>query len=48
MAVVQELEQCFPDPAAIEKESDKKAFVKLFGEYLQVENVLQNYDEFAS
>ncbi|USE37966.1 HsdR family type I site-specific deoxyribonuclease [Endozoicomonas sp. SCSIO W0465] len=48
MDVVQELEQRFPDPAAIEKESDKKAFAKLFGEYLRVENVLQNYDEFAS
>jgi len=46
--VVSELEQRFPDPAAIEKESDKKAFAKLFGEYLRVENVLQNYDEFAS
>jgi len=46
--VVTELEQRFPDPAAIEKESDKKAFAKLFGEYLRVENVLQNYDEFAS
>ena len=48
MDVVSELEQRFPDPSAIEKESDKKAFVKLFGEYLRVENVLQNYDEFAS
>jgi type I restriction enzyme R subunit len=46
--VVKELEQRFPDPAAIEKESDKKAFAKLFGEYLRVENVLQNFDEFAS
>ena len=46
--VVKELETRFPDPAAIEKEADKKAFVKLFGEYLRVENVLQNYDEFAS
>ena len=46
--VVKELEQRFPDPAAIEKESDKKAFAKLFGEYLRIENVLQNYDEFAS
>lgn len=46
--VVTELEQRFPDPSAIEKESDKKAFAKLFGEYLRVENVLQNYDEFAS
>ena len=46
--IVKELETRFPDPAAIEKEADKKAFVKLFGEYLRVENVLQNYDEFAS
>jgi type I restriction enzyme R subunit len=46
--VVRELEERFPDPAAIEKEADKKAFAKLFGEYLRVENVLQNYDEFAS
>lgn len=48
MEVVRELEQRFPDPSTIEKESDKKAFAKLFGEYLRVENVLQNYDEFAS
>ena len=46
--VVQELQERFPDPAAIEKEADKKAFAKLFGEYLRLENVLQNYDEFAS
>ena len=46
--VVRELEQRFPDPAAIEKEADRKAFSKLFGEYLRVENVLQNFDEFAS
>ncbi|PHV30268.1 DEAD/DEAH box helicase [Janthinobacterium sp. BJB312] len=46
--VVNELEQRFPDPSMIEKESDKKAFSKLFGEYLRVENVLQNYDEFFS
>jgi len=46
--VVKELEQRFPDPATIEKEADKKAFAKLFGEYFRVENVLQNYDEFAS
>lgn len=46
--VVGELEQYFPDPDAIVKESDKKHFAKLFGEYLRVENILQNYDEFAS
>lgn len=48
MDVVNELEQRFPDPASIEKEADKKAFVKLFGQYLRVENILQNYDEFAN
>ncbi|HAN6673314.1 TPA: type I restriction endonuclease subunit R, partial [Escherichia coli] len=48
MAVVSELEQKFPDPASIESEKEKKDFVKLFGEYLRAENVLQNYDEFAT
>ncbi|MDI3395835.1 type I restriction endonuclease subunit R [Pseudomonas sp. V98_8] len=48
MDVVTELEQRFPDPANIVKESEKKDFAKLFGEYLRVENVLQNYDEFAA
>lgn len=46
--VVTELQQRFPDPSVIEKEADKKDFAKLFGEYLRVENILQNYDEFAS
>jgi len=48
MDVVRELEDRFPNPDEIVKEADKKAFAKLFGEYLRVENVLQNYDEFAS
>ncbi|WP_075826252.1 HsdR family type I site-specific deoxyribonuclease [Escherichia coli] len=48
MAVVSELEQRFPAPASIESEKEKKDFVKLFGEYLRAENVLQNYDEFAT
>ena len=48
MDVVAELEQRFPNPDNIELEKDKKDFAKLFGEYLRVENVLQNYDEFAS
>ena len=46
--VVTELEKRFPHPDEIFLEKDKKEFVKLFGEYLRVENVLQNYDEFAS
>lgn len=48
MAVVSELEQRFPDPDEIVREKDKKDFAKLFGEYLRVENILQNFDEFAS
>ncbi len=45
--IVAELERLFPAPENIHKEADKKAFVKLFGEYLKVENILQNYDEFV-
>ncbi|MBX9889745.1 MAG: type I restriction endonuclease subunit R, partial [Amoebophilaceae bacterium] len=45
--VVKELQQHFPNPDEIVKEKDKKDFAKLFGEYLRVENVLQNYDEFT-
>ncbi len=45
--VVRELKEKFPAPDEIETEEDKKAFVKLFGEYLQIENILQNYDEFT-
>ena len=44
--VVKELKERFPEPGEIEKEEDKKDFVKLLGEYLRVENVLRNYDEF--
>lgn len=46
--VVAELEERFPDPDEIYLEKDKKDFAKLFGEYLKLENILQNYDEFAS
>ncbi|WP_370227206.1 type I restriction endonuclease subunit R [Mesoflavibacter sp.] len=44
--VVAELKEKFPNPDEIETEKDKKEFSKLFGEYLRVENILQNYDEF--
>ena len=44
--VVKELNEKFPNPDEIVKEKDKKEFSKLFGEYLHVENILQNYDEF--
>lgn len=46
--LINELQNNYPDPKNIEKESDKKAFAKLFGEYLKVENILQNFDEFTS
>jgi type I restriction enzyme R subunit len=45
--VVGELQRRFPKPEEIEKEQDKKDFVLLFNEYLRIENVLHNYDEFA-
>lgn len=45
--MVKELKERFPKPDEIVKEKDKRDFAKLFGEYLRVENILQNYDEFA-
>ncbi|MCO4293056.1 type I restriction endonuclease subunit R [Solitalea sp. MAHUQ-68] len=45
--VVKELKEKFPNPDEIVTEKDKKEFSKLFGEYLRVENILQNYDEFT-
>lgn len=48
LEVVAELRERFPDPDEIQTEKDKKDFVKLFGEYLRVENILQNYDEFSA
>ncbi|WP_308688445.1 type I restriction endonuclease subunit R [uncultured Streptococcus sp.] len=48
MDVVQELQEKFPDPQAIIKESDKKEFVSLFGQFLRLDNILQNYDDFMN
>ncbi len=45
--VVRELNLRFADIEDIVTEKDKKEFVKLFSEYLRIENVLQNYDEFT-
>ncbi|AYG00030.1 type I restriction endonuclease subunit R [Lactococcus allomyrinae] len=47
LEVVHELKEKFPEPDKIVKEADKKQFVKLFGEFLKLDNILQNYDEFA-
>ena len=46
--VVKELNLYFPNVDDIVTEKDKKEFVKLFGEYLRIENILQNYDEFTN
>lgn len=46
--VVDELHSRFPNVDDIVTEKDKKEFVKLFGEYLRIENILQNYDEFTN
>ena len=46
--IVKELKEKFPQPDKIVTEADKKAFVKIFGDYLKVENILQNYDEFTN
>lgn len=46
--VVKELNLYFPNVYDIVTEKDKKEFVKLFGEYLRIENILQNYDEFTN
>ena len=46
--VVKDLNEKFPNPEEIVTERDKKDFSKVFGEYLRVENILQNYDEFTN
>ncbi|MGM0095051.1 type I restriction enzyme EcoR124II R protein [Enterococcus sp. DIV1083b] len=46
--VVRELKERFPNVDEIATEKDKKEFTKLFGEYLRIENILQNYDEYSA
>lgn len=48
MEIINELNEKFPSPDEIVTVKDKKDFSKLFGEYLRVENILQNYDEFTN
>jgi len=45
--VVKELNERFLNVDEIETEQDKKEFSKLFGEYLRIENILLNYDEYT-
>lgn len=47
LTIIDELKNRFPSIDDIINEKDKKEFVKLFGEYLKVENILLNYDEFT-
>lgn len=47
MDIVRDLNLRFADVEEIVTEKDKKEFAKLFGEYLRIENILQNYDEFT-
>lgn len=46
--LVETLESQYPEPTEIHSETDKRSFVRLFGEYLKVENILRNYDEFTA
>ena len=46
--VVEELQSNFAHIENIVTEKEKKKFVKVFGEFLRLENILQNYDEFLT
>ena len=46
--IVNDLAKRFPNPDEIVKEEDKKEYAKLYGEYMKVENVLRNFDEFSA
>ena len=48
LALVAEIQERFPDPSNIDSESEKKAFAKLFGQFLRLEAILKNYDEFVA
>ncbi|OCG60265.1 type I restriction endonuclease subunit R [Gilliamella sp. Fer4-1] len=48
LTIIADLQEKFPRADEIITEKDKIAFVKLFGEYLRADNVLQNYDEFVA
>lgn len=43
-----EILEKFPNPTEIILDSDKKEFLKLFGELLKIENILKNFDEFEN
>lgn len=47
LEIVEELQTRFPDPSRIDSEKEKQAFVELFGQFLKLDNILQNYDDFV-
>ncbi len=44
--IIKKLREKFPNPSTVNKDSDKKEFVKLFGKYLQEEACVKYYDEY--
>ena len=46
--IVNDLAERFPNSDEIVKEEDRKEYAKLYGEYMKVENVLRNFDEFSA
>ena len=46
--VVQELKEQFPQTGALVSEQEKRNFVRLFGQFLRLNNVLNNFDEFKA
>lgn len=50
LEVVDDIKRLFPDPTGITvlSEEDQKEFVKLFGEYLRLDNMLRNFDDYTT
>lgn len=48
ISLCNEILEKFPEPTEIILDSEKKEFVKLFGELLKSENILKNFDEFEN
>ena len=46
--IAEELYNRFPNAGELKTEKDKKEFTQLFGEFLRVENVLLNFDEYKT
>ena len=46
--ICDEIKEKFPFPVEISSETEKKEFVKIFGEFLKSESILKNFDEFET